>query len=493
VTVDAKMEAEIRRLYYAEHFRVGTIATQLGVHHDVVRRVLGFLEPRRGYVPRPLLVLPFADFIDDTLRIYPRLRATRLFDMLKERGYEGSVRTLRQYVATVRPMPRAEVFLRTEPMIGEQAQVDWAYIGKLRVPGGERALWAFVMVLAYSRAMWAELVLDMSAASLRRSLVRACAYFGGTTRQWLFDNPKIVVLERHGDAVRFHPGLLDLAGAMHVQPRLCGVRKPQQKGRVERAVRYLRDRFFAARTILSVEQGNRELLDFIERIAHARLHPQLAERSVAAALDEERGRLLKLPDPLPETDVVEAVPADKTAFVRFDTNIYSVPPEHARRTLTLVASDRALRLLDGADEIARHARCWGRRQKVELPEHRQAILASKRGARPAKGLERLRAELPGIDTLIERWVIAGRNVGFMTHQTLKLLDLYGAELVSAAVAEAVARGTHDPGALAVLCEQKRRGKNRPVPLDFELGAHVPDKDVIPHNLETYDHVQRRNR
>ena len=493
MTTDARTEAEIRRLYYAEHFRVGTIVTQLGVHHDVVRRVLGLLDPRRVPSPRPSLVVPFADFIDETLRIYPRLRATRLFDMVKERGYEGSVRTLREHVATVRPVPRAEVFLRTDAMIGEQAQIDWAYVGKLRVPGGERALWVFVMVLAYSRAMWAELVLDLSAASLRRSLVRACAYFGGTARQWLFDNPKVVVLERHGDAVRFHPGLLDLAGALHVQPRLCGVRKPQQKGRVERAVRYLRDRFFAARSILSIEQGNRDLLDFLERVAHPRPHPRLGDRSVAVAFEQERGRLLKLPAPLPDTDVVVAVPADKTAFVRFDTNLYSVPPEHALKTLSLVASDQTVRLLDGPGEIARHTRCWGRHQRVERPEHRTAILASKRGARVGKGIERARSVLPGIDTLVERWVVAGRNVGTMTAQTLRLLDLYGAELLAVAVAEAVERGTHDPGALAVICEQKRRAHCRPIPIDIELGAHVPDKDVVPHNLETYDHVQRRRR
>jgi transposase len=499
VTIDVRIETEIRRLFYAEHFRMGTIATQLGVHHDVVRRVLGVLAPGRIPPPRPSLVLPFAAFIDDTLRQYPRLCSTRLYDMLCPRGYEGSVRTLREYVATVRPVPRGEAFLRTEPMIGEQAQIDWAHVGKIPVAGGERALWVFVIVLAYSRAIWAELVLEMTAACLRRSLVRASSYFAGATRQWLFDNPKIVVLERHGDAVRFHPGLLELAGVLHVQPRLCGVRKPQQKGRVERAVRYLRDRFFAARTIRSIEQGNRELTEFLEGIALARPHPRWPERRVADVLAEERLRLLKLPDAMPETDEVLSVPVDKTASIRFDTNVYSVGPEfvppnaRTRKLLTLVASDTTVRLLDGDTEVARHSRCWGRQQVVELPEHRDAILSTKRGARDGKGRDRLQAELPGIDTLFERWVGAGRNVGWMVAQVRKLLDLYGADLMAAAVTDAIARGTHDPGALAVVCEQKRRAKNRPVPIDLELGAHVPDKDVIPHNLETYDDAQRRRR
>jgi transposase len=161
---------------------VGTIASQLGLHPDVVRRVLGFGDARIPKPARPRLVDPYRDFIAETLDRYPRLRATRLYDMLRERGYQGSPRTLRSYVAGVRPKPRREVYLRTEPLIGEQAQIDWAYAGKVPVPGGERSLWLFVIVLSYSRALWGEFVLDLSVHSLCRSLVRAATAFDGVTR-----------------------------------------------------------------------------------------------------------------------------------------------------------------------------------------------------------------------------------------------------------------------------------------------------------------------
>jgi transposase len=108
-------------------------------------------------------------------------------------------------------------------------------VGTVPAPGGTRPLWAFMMVLGHSRAMWAELVMEMDIHSLRRSLVRASRFFGDSPRQWLFDNAKTVVTERAGDAIRFHPALLDLAGQMHVQPRLCASRQPQQNGKVERA------------------------------------------------------------------------------------------------------------------------------------------------------------------------------------------------------------------------------------------------------------------
>ena len=491
MTVEREVEAEVRRLHFAEHWPVGTIAAQVGVHEDVVKRVLGRNLPRRPPAPRQQLCDPYLVFLRDTLTRYPTLRATRLHDMLRGRGFEGSVRTVRDYIVPLRPARSREVFLRLTALIGEQAQVDWAHAGKVKVPGGERPLWLFLIVLAWSRAMWGEFVLDLSTHSLLRSLARAATWFGGTTREWLFDNPKTVVAQRHGSAVRFHPPLVELSGAYCVSLRVCTVRRANEKGRVERAIRYVRDRFLAGRALRSVEHGNRELRVFLDDIAHQRAHPNFRDRTVLDCLEEERGRLLPLPSAPPSTDLVVPVSVDKTAFVTFDTNVYSVPSIHSETTLTLVADDAAVRLVKGEDEVASHARCWGRHQTVEEPAHHAKLLRQKRHAREGKGHDRLRAIVPAIDALFARWVDSGRNVGSLTARTLKLLDLYQPEVFAAAVEELLARGTHDPGALEVLCEQHRKKRAKPVPVDVALGSHVLDRDVIPHALENYDAKRRR--
>jgi transposase len=453
--------AEIARLYFAEHWRIGTITTQLGVHADVVRRVLGLGDAHADAAPpRARLIDPYRDFVDETLARYPTLRATRLHDMLRERGYRGAVRTLRDHVACVRPQPRREVFLRTEPLVGEQAQVDWAYVGKRPFAGGERALWLFVLVLSYSRALFAEFVLDLSVHSLCRSLCRAAKALGGVTRQWLFDNPKTVVLERRGDAVRFHPTLLELCGAMRVQPRLCAVRRPQHKGKVERAIRYLRDRFLAGRHINGVVDGNRALERFIGEIAHARPHPVLPARTVGAVLADEQPRLLPLPD--------------------------SVPTSFAERALTLVADDLSIRILDGATEIARHDRSFGRRQIIEDPAHRADLVEERRAARDLKGRDRLLAVAPHFTSILDRWALSGRSLAIQVTRSIKLLDLYGDDVFARAVADVAARGLRDVGALALACERFRHEQRRPVPIDVPLPSHADDRDVIPHDLETYD-------
>jgi transposase len=492
MTVPADVEAEIRRLHIAEGWPVGTVASQLGVHHDVVERVLGLQTPGDESEEHPLIITPFSDFVAETLKTYPRLCAIRIFDMVVKRGYTGSERTVRRHVAQVRPHPQREAYLRIDPLKGEQAQIDWAHVGKVDVPGGRRSLWLFIIVLSWSRAQWGEFVFDLTAHSLIRSLGRAAQYFGGTSRQWLFDNPKSVVLERFGQAVRFHPLLLDLAGRFNTQLRVCAVRKANQKGRVERAIRWWRQRFLAGRVIRCIEQGNRELNEFVTTTVLDRPHPTIPGKSVRQCLAEEQEVLLRLPESPPPTEQVTPVTVDKTAFVRFDTNSYSVPPEQASSALSLAASDQTVRLLDAIGApVAEHQRNWGRRQIVESPEHRTALLAQKRGARESKGRDRLRAACPQVDTLVERWVEAGCKIGSMTARALKLLDLYGAELFAAAIAEVISRGTWDIGAIAHVCEQHRVAAARVVPVPVNFGPHVPDRDVIPHPLESYDVLRSR--
>src|SRR5579872_2933635 len=102
MTIDLAKENDIRRLHDAEKWKRGTIAAELGVHSDVVDRVLDAgacqaLVP----APRPSLVDPYAGFIEETLKAYPRLRATRIFDMIRMRGFEGGIAILRRFVAQV--------------------------------------------------------------------------------------------------------------------------------------------------------------------------------------------------------------------------------------------------------------------------------------------------------------------------------------------------------------------------------------------------------
>jgi transposase len=328
MTVPREVELEILRLTDAEKLSPGTAASLVGVHHDVVDRVVEqAVVGRPERAPRVSKLAPYHGLLCETLKQYPTIGATRLATMARERGFDGSDRIVQRYVCDVRPTPSGRAYLVCERLPGEQAQIDWGHVGRIAVAGGFRALWVFVLHLAYSRMRYAELVVDLTAESLRRSLVRAITSLGGSTRQWLFDNAKTVVLERHGGAARLHPGLLELAGSLRVNPVLARVRTPTDKGGVERSIRDLKTGFFAGRKITDLARGNELLREHIWTVIARRPHPTLPGCTVAEAFEQERPRLMPLPQQLPQTELVLPVSVDKTASVRFGTNRYSTPPE----------------------------------------------------------------------------------------------------------------------------------------------------------------------
>ena len=131
-----------------------------------------------------------------------------------------------------------------------------------------------------------------------------------------------------------------------------------------------------------------------------------------------------------------------------------------------------------------HVRSWTKNDVVEAPEHRAALLAKNKAARLRNGRDRLRRDVPRAEELLVRWLDDGRNVGSLAAQTLKLLDLYGAAVLTQSVAELLDKGSHDYGTLAMLCEQRRTRPRRILPLEF--APHVVERDVVPHDLGGYD-------
>ena len=218
--ISRALEAEILRLHHAEHWPIGTIATQLRVHHGTVRRVLSQAGvPGAAPAVRATLVDPYRAFILQSLEKYPRLRASRLYTMVRERGYPGAPDHFRAIVARLRPRPAAEAYLRLRTLPAEQGQVDWAFFGKMRIGRALRPLMAFVMVLSYSRMTFLRFYLNAAMGNFLRGHVQAFALFQSCPRVLLYDNLKSAVLERSGDAVHFHPRLLELAAHYHFQPR----------------------------------------------------------------------------------------------------------------------------------------------------------------------------------------------------------------------------------------------------------------------------------
>jgi transposase len=486
--ISPETRVQIRRYFYAEHWKIGTIARQLGLHADTVRHAVEVERFHRAEPLRSSILDPYLEFVRQTLDQHPRLRATRLHQMIRDRGYSGSVEQLRRVVARLRPR-HTEAFLRLQTFPAEQAQADWAHFGHVTVGRARRPLSCFVLTLSWSRALYLEFFFDQMMENFLRGHVHAFESFSGVPRVILYDNLRSAVLERRGDQIHFNPRLLELAAHYHFVPRPCQVRAGNQKGRVERAIRYVRDSFWGGRTFTTLEECNRQAMEWRDRVAHQRPWPSDHTRAVELAFTEERPRLLPLPLHPFHTDRIVDVRSAKTIYVRFDLNDYSIPPAAVGRPLTLVASATEVRILDGLAEIARHQRSYDRQQFVLNPAHQEALLRIKRKALHSTPGGRLALAVPECEKLLDLAFAAGESAGSQTAQLLQLLDSYGAPALRLAVAEALARGTPRASSVAFVLRKQKRPAPPPA-VDLSRHPRAQAVDVRPHDLETYDELAR---
>lgn len=489
MTIAPDLVAQILRLHTVEKWRVGTIARQLHVHRDTVRRVLaGNCAPVHTSALRPSRIDPYRPFILATLAKFPTLTAARLYAMVTERGYVGGSSHFRFLVAGMRPRPAAEAYLRLRTLPGEQAQVDWGHFGHLQIGRARRPLMAFVMVLSHSRMVFLRFYLDARMDSFLAGHVQAFAAFAGVPRVLLYDNLKSAVLERVGDAIRFNPQLLALAAHCRFEPRPVAPARGNEKGRVERAIRYIRDSFFAGRSFTDLDDLNAQARAWCLGTAADRRWAEDGALSVRQAFQAEGTKLLALPQHAFALGERAAVTVGKTPYIRFDLNDYSVPHTHVRRTLAVLADERTVRILDGAVELARHPRCWDRGQQIEDPAHVQRLVEHKRAARTHRACDRLAQATPAASSLLERAAARGDNLGSITAALLRLLQRYGAAALQAAILEALQRDVPHPNAVRLALERAREAAGQPPPVALVLPEHIVKRDapVRPHELGSYD-------
>src|SRR5439155_668060 len=201
----------------------------------------------------------------------------------------------------------------------------------------------------YSRHLFLRFYLGAAMNYFIRGHVEAFAWYNSVPRVVLYDNLKSAVLERRGDAIRFHPTLLELAAHYRYEPRPVAVARGNEKGRVERAIRYVRDAFFAARSFSDLADLNRQADEWMTTRAVERPWVEDRSRTVRDAFADERDKLLPVPEqPFPAHERVE-VEVGKTPYARFDLNDYSVPHDRTQRTLVVLADLDTVRIADGTD------------------------------------------------------------------------------------------------------------------------------------------------
>ncbi len=491
--ISEQQRADILRYYFVEQWRVGTIATQLGVHHSSVERVISQagmpkIERARG----PSIIDPYLPFIHETLQRFPTLSAARLFQMAQSRGYPGSPSHFRQWIAQLRPRKTPEAYLRVKTLPGEQGQMDWGHFGQVQIARAKRPLMAFVFVLSYSRMMYLQFYYNAQTPNFLDGHINAFAALG-VPRVVLYDNLKSAVLQRHGKAVDFNPQLLDLSAHYRFKPQPVAVARGNEKGRVERSIRYIRDNFFAGRVFEDIDTLNEQARHWCTQIAASRPCPGNPDLTVEQMWHSEREHLIPLPELPYDGDDVQTVSVGKTPYVRYDLNDYSIPHTHVRRELTVRASPYQVRIIDAAEVLAVHTRHYGKGEQIEDPRHIDELRQAKQAATGHSQQHRLYQRVAVSERFLSHTVERGHPLSASLKHLTQWLEQYGAVELKIAIEEALQQSCHHTDGVLQILERRREQQQRPVPLAIAISPKAADHPPIkPASLQGYDQLYARS-
>lgn len=358
---------------HREGLSVRQIARQTGHSRNTIARILSQSVPA-GYTRAPgtSKLDPFKDYLSKRYRECP-LSAVRLLAEIEPMGFSGGIDLIRRYLRGMRQEQAAssKATVRFETAPGHQGQMDWAFCGRWAMPSGELlSVHAFVMVLCFSRMLYVEFTPDMGVPTLLAAHIRAFDYFGGWPRELLYDNMKQVRLFP-GPGGEWHPLFLDFACHYGITPRVCRVRRPRTKGKVERSIGYLRSSFLAGRSFRDLADLNAQVRHWLDCTANVRVHATTQQRPIDLLAREGLTPLGRI-TPYPIRNRTQRK-VDAEGYVLHDRSRYSVAPEHVGATVIVDEGEQQVRIRIGDVVIADHPRASHPGSCVVLREHVEAL------------------------------------------------------------------------------------------------------------------------
>jgi transposase len=438
----AQRRAEVLRLTYAEGLGIRAIARRLKMARKTVRV---FLEGDRARkeaqpaVPRARLLLPFDGAIRQMLGETPDMNAPAMLERLRPLGYRGGITILRDRLRALRPRAEREAFLTLDFPPGAAAQVDWADFG-FALPGCPRRVSAFVMVLCYSRYLYLEFTVSQAMGAFLRCMDRALRFFAGTTKVDIFDNMKTVVLSHTPSATVFNARFLEYARVRQFGAVACNVARGNEKGIVERPIGFVRERFWPGCRPSDLISLNVKAAAWRDTFANNRVHEVTGKVPALVFEHEERPHLRPLRDVAFNTDDIDTATVSKTFRIRFDRNLYSVPPHLVDQTVLVRANDHQVSVFIGPKLVATHSRCWDTNKDIEDPAHRQKALTQKPRA---KGNE-LPPSLAGLGPAgVQYLKILAAGTRSIRREMMRLtflVELFGESATAAAIEDVMKTG-----------------------------------------------------
>jgi transposase len=301
-------------------------------------------------------------------------QATRVHELVRQQGYPGSYQTVKRYVQGVKEKRDRIAYLRFETLPGQQAQVDFADFQIALANGEVKSLYVFVMVLGYSRHMYIEFVERCTMTVFLDCHQNAFRFFGGVPSEILYDNMRNVVVRRHVGKTQFNRSFLEFCAHFGFKPLACPPYSPWYKGKVERPIDYIRERFWRGYAYSHLEQSNRDILCWNDAVAKVRVHGTTKER-VGERFERERTHLGALPMRPYDTSEKVARKVYRDCQICFAGNRYVVPHSLVGRVVLLKIKNGLLRVYDDDTLCAEYLIPEGKGQVMAHPRFYEALRA----------------------------------------------------------------------------------------------------------------------
>jgi transposase len=347
---------------------IRAIAKELGLHRKTIRKHLTESDfPRYRKTKRKDSILePYRQAIKDYLE-EDDYQATWIWDRLKNRGYAGGYDTVKRYVQTIKAQKSRLAYARFETEPGRQAQFDWGDFQVEESGGRTTTIFAFKLVLGFCRADYSEFVNRRTMESFLDAHIRAFHYLQGVPAEILYDNMKHVVVGRDGTGKPiFNAEFLHFADHYGFQPRLCPPYSPWMKGKVERPIDYLRERFWRGYHYSSIRKANEDVLAWLNETANRRVHGTHHQ-----AVDERWREEIPHLRPLPASDYDTSLKVFRKVYrdcqISFNANRYVVPHRVVGLKIMLKVKNGLIRIFHDQDLLATYEEPATKRNLVSNP------------------------------------------------------------------------------------------------------------------------------
>jgi transposase len=315
------------------------ISSRLGVCERTVRNYLKAYDTPRERKKRTSRLDPYRESIQAILEDNPYYNCELLFERLVKGGYNGKISILRDLVLKLRTRILTDAVIRFETIPGLQAQVDWKEFGMQMVNDRVRKLYAFVMILGYSRSPFICFTTSMRSDVLLRCHLEAFRYFGGIPAEILYDNMKTAFIADASGTYHPQKDLLQFAAHYRFEPKRCRVRRPQSKGKVERAIGFVLTNFWprVEGHNLSIEELNSRALEWIDSISDKRISGLNESRRERFGVEKPALKAL----PALDLDIRRSVvcTVNRESCIVFETNKYSISPDFIGQNVCLRIDD----------------------------------------------------------------------------------------------------------------------------------------------------------